>query len=131
VAGAAEFHNLRQDPQLLEQLKGGSGNAADPAFRAALGLGANEGLEVVRTYDDGHGGTVTRYRQTLRGIPVWDEQIVIGRDASGKVYSLHGRAVSDLAAGLQRLQPTLTAEEALAAMESRVRASFGKTKPIY
>ncbi len=57
---AAETHDLRQDPQILEQARGASGDAADPGFRAVLGLSGDEGLEVIRAYADGLGGTVNR-----------------------------------------------------------------------
>lgn len=132
LAGAAETRNLRQDAAILAQLQAGSGEAADPAFRAALGLSANEALEVLRTYDDGRGGTVTRYRQSFRGVPVWGEQIVVGRDASGQVMSLHGRAVSGLAQELGSVRPALSREDALAAMQDRVRADLaGADEPVW
>lgn len=84
MVNAAEPHNLRQDGQLLQAARAASGNAADPAFRTALGLSGDEGLDILRSYADGLGGSVTRYRQTYRGVPVWGEQIVIGRDAAGR-----------------------------------------------
>ena len=130
LVNAAETHNLRQNPQMLEQARAASGDAADPGFRAALGLSGDEGLDVLRTYPDGLGGTVTRYRQTYRGVPVWGEQIVIGRDASGRVRSLHGRAVRGLATGLQQLRPSLSSEDALQAMKDRVWADFPDTDEV-
>ena len=123
-AKAADVHDLRQDQQMLERAKASSGNATDPGFRSALGLSGNEGLKVIRKSYVGRGGTVTRYRQTYRGVPVWGEQIVIGRDASGKVRSLNGRLVTDLAAELQQLAPLLGSEDALQAMKARVKGRF-------
>jgi Zn-dependent metalloprotease len=125
LAMAADLHSLRPDSQLLDQLRGTNGSVADPAFRAALGLGANERLEALRSYPDARGGEVTRYRQTFLGVPVWGEQVVIGRDAAGFVESLHGRAVRGLAQGLQGVRPTLTAGDALINMQEKVQALFG------
>lgn len=132
LASAAGLHDLRPDAAILAQLQAGSGKVADPAFRAALGLSASEDLEILRMYDDGRGGTVTRYRQLFRGVPVWGEQIVVGRDASGQVTSLHGRAVGELARELGNIQPVLSSEDALAAMQDRVRADFaGADEPVW
>ncbi len=130
-AGAAELQNLRQASQVLTELKQGNGNVNAPAFNSALGLSGDERLEVVRGYDDGQGGTVTRYRQTLRGVPVWGEQIVVGRDASGKVTRLNGRIVRGLAQELKNLQAAFTEEDALSAMQARVRPGFGNEEPVY
>jgi Zn-dependent metalloprotease len=124
LVNAAETQNLRENPQILERAKAASGNAGDPGFRAALGLSGDEELDVLRAYPVARGGTVTRYRQMYRGVPVWGEQIVIGRDASGQVRSLHGRVVRDLAIGLQQVSPSLNSDDALQAMKDRVRASF-------
>ncbi|WP_461482674.1 M4 family metallopeptidase [Porticoccus sp.] len=131
LAGAADLHNLRQASQILSELKQGNGDAAAPAFRAALGLSGDEKLEMVRSYDDGLGGTVTRYRQTFRGVPVWGEQIVVGREGTGKVKSIHGRSVSGLAVELKQLQPAFSDEDALSAMQDRVRLGFGNNEPVY
>lgn len=132
LANAADLHNLRQDRQLLANARAASGNAADPAFRATLGLSSDDRLEIIRSYNNGLGGTVTRYRQTHRGIPVWGEQIVIGRDAAGRVKSLHGRMVRDLAAELHQLRPVLSSDEALLAMKAQVRKNlFGNGKVVF
>lgn len=123
--GAAELENLRRTPDVLERIEALGENAPDSAVRAALGLSGNETLEVLRTYDDGRGGTVTRYRQTFRGVPVWGEQIVIGRDASGVANGLNGRVVRGLAAELTQLRPALSDAAALAAMKERAGLEFG------
>jgi Zn-dependent metalloprotease len=130
LACAAEVHNLRQDRQLLSAVRGASGNAADPAFRATLGLSSEERLEVIRSYTAGLGGTVTRYRQLHRGVPVWGEQIVIGRDATGRVNSLHGRVVRDIATELHMLRPSVSSDEALLAMKKRVLESFSAKEKV-
>lgn len=130
LVNAAETQNLRANPQILERARAAGGEASDPGFRAALGLSGDEQLDVLRAYPVAQGGTVTRYRQTYRGVPVWGEQIVIGRDASGRVRSLHGRVVRDLATGLQQLRPSLNSDDALQAMKSRVRAGFSNTDEV-
>ena len=38
LVNAAETHNLRANPQILERARAASGDASDPGFRAALGL---------------------------------------------------------------------------------------------
>lgn len=130
IACAAELINLRHDRQALDSARATSGNAADPAFRATLGLSGEDRLEIIRSYTDGKSGTVIRYRQTHRGVPVWGEQIVIGRDAAGRVNSLHGRAVQDIATELQQLHPIVSSEQALLAMKERVRSGFTSTESV-
>lgn len=131
LVGAADLNDLRHDSQALRALQSGSGKASEPSFLAGLGLSADEKLEIVRSYDDGLGGTVTRYRQTLRGIPVWGEQIVVGRDTAGKVKSLRGQVMRGLAAELKQLQPAFSEEDVLNSMRDQVRADFGNAEPVY
>lgn len=130
IACAAELINLRHDRQALDSARATSGNAADPAFRATLGLSGEDRLEIIRSYTDAKSGTVIRYRQTHRGVPVWGEQIVIGHDAAGRVNSLHGRAVRDIATELQQLHPIVSSEQALLAMKERVRSGFTSTESV-
>lgn len=124
VASAAQVHNLRQDADAQARVQSLTVDVADPSFRAALGLSAGESLEVLRSYDQGADGKVTRYRQTFRGVPVWGEQVIVGRDGAGGIKSLNGRLVIGLAAEMRQLQPGFDEKEALSRMQAKVQATF-------
>jgi hypothetical protein len=131
LVNAADLNNLRQDTEILARVKSLTSDTADPAFRRALGLSADESLEVLRSYDNGVDGTITRYRQTFRGVPIWGEQIIIGRDAAGRVKSLNGRLISGLASELLLLQPSFSDEDVLSRMKSKVEAKFNNILSFY
>jgi Zn-dependent metalloprotease len=81
LATAAEKRELSVDPQILAQAKQIDGrNPA--ALRALFGLSQREDLRETRSLTDRNGATHSRYRQTLQGIPVWAEEIVISRNPS-------------------------------------------------
>jgi len=117
-AFAVERHELRTDPQLLGQLQKATGVANQ---HAAFGLTHGEKLELLRTNVGPNGISHSRYRQTIGGVPVWGEQIVISRDPSGKVLRLHGRLIKGLASELFYFTPALKSEEALNFMKDRTR----------
>jgi hypothetical protein len=108
LVNAAETDNLRQNPQVLERARAASGDAADPGFRAALGLSGDEGLDELRAYADGLGGTVTRYRQTYRGAGPEPARARGGRPcdrapAASSISEQRGCAASDEGPGMVRL----------------------------
>ncbi|MGR9037910.1 MAG: hypothetical protein ACU83O_15220, partial [Gammaproteobacteria bacterium] len=126
LAEAAEKHDLAVDTRILAQAKQlGGQNSAN--FRALFGLSLQEDLQKLRSITDKNGVTHTRYRQTLQGVPVWGEQMVVSRDSKGNIVGLHGSLVTGLAAELRQLQPALTAAEALNAMKGTVRKNYSQS----
>jgi vibriolysin len=120
---AAERVDLRREARSLVQLQEGIGKAGrTPNPHAAFGLAQDEKLQLVRTHDDRNGVSHSRYRQTLRGVPIWGEQIIISRGQSGKVRNLHGTLVKGLSAELHQLRPAFDGEHALNSMKARVAA---------
>jgi len=127
AAFAVERSDLRGDSRLLTQLqKNAASSGTSPDLHAAFGLAQGERLQLLRTNIDADGSTHTRYRQTLRGVPIWGEQIVVSRDRGGLVRSFHGALIKGLSAELNQMQPALDAAEALAAMKSSVANHLSK-----
>lgn len=128
---AASPEDLRFNPASLAALQRQGSHPSDAAIRAGLGLSSNDSLEAIRSYADGRGGNVTRYRQKFRGVPIWGEQIVVSKDRTGKVTNLHGRRVAGLGGELRDLNPAFSDEQALASMQERVRSRIGIADPVY
>ncbi len=131
AAWAASPQDLRFDVRSLTALQKQGSNPSDAAIRSALGLTSDDALEVVRAYSDDRGGNVTRYRQKFRGVPVWGEQIVVSKDRTGKITTLHGRRVAGIGGELRELRPAFSDEQALGSMQERVRSRMGITEPVY
>jgi Zn-dependent metalloprotease len=101
LAAAADKRELSADLQLLTRARQLVGqNSAN--YRAIFGLSQREDLQEIRSQTDINGVTHTRYRQTLEGVPVWGEQIIISRDSAGGTVSLRGTLVTGLANELPR-----------------------------
>jgi vibriolysin len=124
VVIAADKYDLSNDPQLLAQLQ------INDNPHTVFGLLHNEALLKLRSSVDRNGVTHTRYQQTLNGVPVWGEQIIISRDRAGQVVSLHGQLVQSLASGLSHTAPGLRAEEVLAAMKDEVQKGRTSGDPL-
>lgn len=120
---AAERQDLRQDMALLNRLQ----QHAPAQLPAALGLAAGESLQLLRARTDPNGVTHSRYQQTFHGIPVWGEQVIVSRQRGSKIRQLHGRVVKGLPDELFNLSPSLSAAEALAAMQQRASATARQT----
>ena len=127
-AFAVERHELRTDPQLLGQIQKAKGVADQ---HAAFGLSHGEKLELLRTNVGPNGISHSRYRQTIGGVPVWSEQIVISRDPAGKVLRLHGRLIKGLASELFYFTPALSSEEALNLMKDRTQKGFSDDRTLF
>jgi Zn-dependent metalloprotease len=130
LAVAAQKRGLSGDPQLLARAKQLSGQSS-ANYRAIFGLSQREDLKEIRSNTDKNGVTHTRYQQTLDGVPVWGEQIIISRDRSGGVVSLRGNLVTDLANELPQLQASLTASDALNAMKDKVKNNYSQARGLF
>jgi len=118
---AAEVVELRKEPQVKQRVE----NAQN--LRQALGLSEQAGFDIATSRIDLGGGSHIRYRQKFRGIPVWGEAIVISRNSAGKVRHVHGRLVRNLARDLTNTKPSITAGEALAAMQALMQTRRNTT----
>ena len=116
AASRVDLH--KQDAKRLEmQYKAATvraGAAANAADRHAemLGLEADSNLTLLNT-DTSH-GTVRRYQQTFRGIPLFGEQVIVAEDRSGSVRALFGNRVDGLARELPAAAAKLDRSQALA-----------------
>jgi vibriolysin len=116
---AADRQDLSNDPQLLQRI-----NSA-MSLNAALRLSQQETLLASRSRVDNRGFTNTRYRQTLRGVPVWGESVIIGRDGTGVATYVRGRLIRDLARDLTITTPGLDAAQVLDAMRVTAQERAG------
>ncbi len=112
---AADRQDLSKDRQLLQRI-----NSA-MSLNAALRLSQQETLVLTRSRADNRGFTNTRYRQTYRGVPVWGESVIIGRDGSGTATYVRGRLIRDLAKNPIDTAPGLDAAHVLDAMRTTVQ----------
>ena len=124
LAVAAEKRQLSADRQLLARARQLAGRSSAD-FRAMFGLSQREDLKEIRSSADRDGVTHTRYSQTIEGVPVWGEQIIISRDRAGSIVGLRGTLVRGLANELPQLQVSLSAPSALNAMKD-LRGISGK-----
>ena len=130
LADAAQKRGLSGDLQLLARARQLTGqNSAN--YRAIFGLSQREDLKEIRSNTDNNGATHTRYHQTLDGVPIWGEQIIISRDRSGRIASLRGNLVTDLANELPQLQASLTATDALNAMKDKVKNNYSQARGVF
>jgi Zn-dependent metalloprotease len=130
LAAAAQKRGLSGDLQLLARAKQLTGQSS-ANYRAIFGLSQREDLKEIRANTDKNGVTHTRYQQTLDGVPVWGEQIIISRDRSGGVVSLRGNLVTDLANELPQLQASVTAADALNAMKDKVKNNYSQARGLF
>ena len=121
VISAAETHDLRRDPQMLLQLQN-HGNASKANLHATFGLAQNEDLLEIRSHLDANGTTHRRYQQTLGGVPVWAEQVIVSSNSNGEVVRLHVRLIEGLADEIFSVNPALNADEVLEKMKDQVKS---------
>jgi Zn-dependent metalloprotease len=116
AASRVDLH--QQDAKRIEaQYKAATaraGIAASAADRHAemLGLEADSGLRLMST--DTSNGTVRRYQQTFRGIPVFGEDVVVAEDRNGNLRTMFGRRIDGLARELPAAAAKLDKSRALA-----------------
>lgn len=69
-------------------------------LKTTLGLTPQGGLQLLRQRTDQNNVTHTRYNQLFEGIPVWGHHIIVATSPTGKIHSLHGTKVDDIAADI-------------------------------
>lgn len=127
---AADRHDLRTESHIISALKKQTAGGGAPNFHAAFGIGQAEGLQRISARTDLNDVTHTRYRQTLRGVPVWGEQIIISRDASGAVRGARGGLIKGLSTDSVAARPTLTGIEATSNAKKQISARLSG-QPIF
>ncbi len=65
--------------------------------KAALGLGADDGLAVTSKTTDAYGETHVHFRQTYKGVKVWNSHLIGHMDASGALQPAHATVQRDIA----------------------------------
>ena len=77
---------------------------------------------VMQSSNKDHGAVNRRYVQTFRGLPIFNENLVVSEDAQGNVKALFGRKVDGLAREIASTTPRLSQAQALVAAK---RAAVG------
>jgi Zn-dependent metalloprotease len=130
TATAADRQDLRTNAHAISTLHKQTDQGGSPNYHAAFGLGQQEGLTAVSATTDANNVTHTRYRQTLRGVPVWGEQIIISREASGAVRGARGGLIEGLSAHQVPARPTVAGAAALSATKNRIAAGMSQN-PVF
>ncbi|ACY18783.1 peptidase M4 thermolysin [Haliangium ochraceum DSM 14365] len=125
VAGDSELTriNLRDQPALWANV------AQQGLSNRAFGQSSEVGFQTLRELTEPSGMVHTRTQQTYRGIPVWGEQLITSRDASGQLVRMHGNLIQGM--GKIDTVPTLTAMDALAQMKSQHELSIASSARVY
>lgn len=106
-AFAASHTELRFDGDL------GAANAKAGDLSTKLGLGADEGLQLINERRDESGLTHYRYNQLFQNVPVWGEHVVVTENVAGNIVRLHGRQVRGIGDDLFDVNPSISAHSAL------------------
>jgi vibriolysin len=89
-------------------------------LNTALGLNAQEGLLLLKQRTDQNTITHLRYSQLFKGIPVWGHHILVAKDPTGKIVSLHGTKIEGIVGDIVALPIFFSsAPNVLAEMEER------------
>jgi vibriolysin len=116
-AGAAEIRDVAALIATVESIQesGGTPESLGASTASAIGLDEASDLDVLTVRDlPDDLGRVVRFQQTLNGIPVWNQQVLVEQDASGQTINLQGTAVFDIAPEESgAADPALSPEEAL------------------
>src|SRR5688572_16054188 len=101
--------------QLKQQNAAASSIATMAHERHAQLLGMDsESRLVLKARHADYGVRNTRYQQTVRGVPVFGEQVIVSEDANGQVRALFGRKTEGLASEVGSVQGRLGSAQALA-----------------
>lgn len=115
-ATAAQIDNLGADQRLVAGLNK-AGMAASRDHAAIFDLDFDSDLALVRQYDADDGSRHGRYRQLFRGVPVWGRQLVIQRDAKGRIKRVGGNLVRDITRDVHHVLPAFGQAVALNRMQ--------------
>ncbi|WP_163834186.1 M4 family metallopeptidase [Spartinivicinus ruber] len=78
-----------------------------------LKLPANENLQLIRTVQIANSHHKLRYQQQFHGVPVWDTNIVVEKDADGGLVNISGHLLKGIATDIPTPVTQLSAAEAL------------------
>jgi Zn-dependent metalloprotease len=127
---AAERKDVRTESRMIATLQKQTQAGAVPNFHAAFGLSQAEGLHKLASRKDRNGVTHTRYRQTLRGVPVWGEQIIVSQDAQGNVLAARGGLILGLSAASVAPTPAFSEQAALSNVKAQLHRRLSK-QPVF
>ncbi len=123
-AAAVDVTTLQRTPDVLDRVAGQVLGADNPALLRAFGLGPGEGLATIRSTTRSNGNSVTRYRQTWRGVPVWGRQLIVERAADGGVHELRGRLIQGIGQDVRSPDPAFARDAAVDAVKNVVVDSY-------
>jgi Zn-dependent metalloprotease len=95
---------------------------SDAVLETKLGLTPQESLALLKQRTDLNNITHLRYNQLFNGMPIWGYHVLVARNSAGKVISLHGTKISDIADDIPMAalsSSTITALGALSKMKAR------------
>lgn len=126
---AAEVRDVSEMNVRLDGLAESAGNpeSLGQATAQAIGLPQNSGLAVEKTATlPNDAGRTTRFNQTLNGIPVLNQHVIVDQDGAGRTVGLEGTAVFDIAPEESgNPSPALSAEQAL----ERAKEALTRLRP--
>jgi Zn-dependent metalloprotease/chitodextrinase len=111
---------LPNDTTIQSQLKQSTAVTASN-LNTTLGLSQQGELKLLKQRTDKNNVTHMRYNQLFNGIPVWGHHILVAKDPSGNIVSLHGTKVLDIAEDINpaAMSTPLAAPDILAQMKER------------
>lgn len=122
-AGAAEMRDVGGTaldrvvvPNAAAATADGAGAAVAPALARALGLDQTSSLRLLQSRDlPRKRGRSLRFAQLYRGVPIWDQQVVVRQGSDGRLIDASGTAVFGLPAAAAATPPAaaLDADSAL------------------
>ena len=120
-AFAADKVDLRQAQQTLlsNSLVATNADAA-----SLLGLSSDEGLALRKVRKDASGMVFERHQQTVMGVKIWGEEIILVRDSANRIVRMAGQMVTNVAADLNSgfaagVNASLSAKEAMSIAKQR------------
>ena len=92
----------------------------NPALARAFGLSGGEGITPLKSRQTPDGRTVTRFVQTYKDIPVWGRQLIVQRNAAGKVVALKGDLIKGIGRELRTTVPGLDKHDITASLRQDI-----------
>jgi vibriolysin len=113
TVSAADKKFLRNDTNRLAIAAQSSPSLMSTNTAQFVGLGTDESLQIRKSILDADGSSTIRYQQLYKGVPVLGDDVVISSHADGSFKRAHGAVVSNIAADLTDVTPTLSMKQAM------------------
>lgn len=118
---AADRVVLDDNAPVNTQMRASSTPLTAASAATALGLGPSD-LQAARSQAYANGKVVTRHQQYHQGVPVWGEGVVEQRDNNAGTSRFSGTMLTNIQQDLPTVQPSLTAQGALAQAKGAINA---------